>query len=244
MKIILTGATGGIGSALLHHCLIHPSITSVVALTRKPLPFSDPKLEVILINNFEFIEEGVFNRISDADALLWCMGTSTVNAKVNIEYPIAFRQSLMKAQRKHQSQRQSQKPFQYIHLSGAFVERDQDKSLWFLSKNRKFHGVKEIKLLEYDAAENHNVLWKMYIIKPGAFMRGDYYGDGLMACVLGTSGAITGDECGAFVADMVVRGDEPVGFVENKRMVMRGRELLLARPVAPRGWRQRAGLTT
>lgn len=55
MKIILTGATGFIGGAVLKQCIATPSISTVFVLTRRDLPkdlSSSPKVKVILHDDF------------------------------------------------------------------------------------------------------------------------------------------------------------------------------------------------
>ena len=36
MKVILTGATGMVGEGVLHECLQHPNIETVLVVNRKP----------------------------------------------------------------------------------------------------------------------------------------------------------------------------------------------------------------
>jgi hypothetical protein len=71
MKLILTGTSGFIGSEALFQALLHPSITSVVALSRKPIPNSDPKLKVVLLDDFEHYSSSVLSELSGAEACIW-----------------------------------------------------------------------------------------------------------------------------------------------------------------------------
>lgn len=66
MKVVVTGATGSIGGGVLALCLRHPGITSVVALSRKPLA-EHPKLTTLIVEDFtQYPEEAL-----DADCCLW-----------------------------------------------------------------------------------------------------------------------------------------------------------------------------
>jgi hypothetical protein len=71
MKLILTGTSGFIGSEVLSQALLHPSITSIVALSRKPIPNSDPKLKVVLVDDFEHYSPSVLSELSGAEACIW-----------------------------------------------------------------------------------------------------------------------------------------------------------------------------
>lgn len=73
MKIILAGSTGGIGSEVLQQCLQHPSIDSVVALSRRSLPVSvirNPKLTVIIMEDFLSYSDSIMRQLDGAQACI------------------------------------------------------------------------------------------------------------------------------------------------------------------------------
>lgn len=61
------------------------------------------------------------------------MGAYKADRAVHVDYPLAFQQAFFKVLEQHPERPR----FRDIHLSGRFVEQDQDKSLWFLSEQRK-----------------------------------------------------------------------------------------------------------
>ena len=71
MKIILTGSTGTVGSAVLKRCIAHPSITSIVALTRRPLDVKDAKLSNIIHKDFLKYDKDVLDQLRGAEACIW-----------------------------------------------------------------------------------------------------------------------------------------------------------------------------
>jgi uncharacterized protein YbjT (DUF2867 family) len=74
MKIILSGATGFIGSEALQQCLKSSSITSVVALSRRNLPdavTSNPKLKVIIMDDFTAYPDTVLRELAGTEACIW-----------------------------------------------------------------------------------------------------------------------------------------------------------------------------
>lgn len=75
MKIIVTGATGMVGTELVRQAIADPAVEEIVALVRSNMPFSHPKLRELIHTdflNFEGLEE-IFR---DADACVWCLGIS------------------------------------------------------------------------------------------------------------------------------------------------------------------------
>lgn len=59
---------------MLSQCLRNPAITSVVALSRRNLPegiAKDPKLNVVLIEDFSSYSDSVLQQLKGADACIW-----------------------------------------------------------------------------------------------------------------------------------------------------------------------------
>ncbi len=71
MKVIVTGATGTVGSGVLEACLEHPSITSIVALTRRPLEVKDPKINNVIHKDFMNYNKPVLEQMKGAEACIW-----------------------------------------------------------------------------------------------------------------------------------------------------------------------------
>ena len=74
MKLILTGATGFIGTEVVRQCLLHPSITSVVTLVRRLIPgIESPNLKQVIMKDDDFLSypEHVMNEIKGAHACIW-----------------------------------------------------------------------------------------------------------------------------------------------------------------------------
>ena len=94
MIILLFGATGAAGGAVLRGCLASNDVTEVRAVTRRPLKITDPKLKVVLHD--DYLD---FTKIADAfagvDACLYCLGVSSTQvsgaeyAKISHDMPLA-----------------------------------------------------------------------------------------------------------------------------------------------------------
>jgi uncharacterized protein YbjT (DUF2867 family) len=96
MKAVLIGATGATGKVLLQQLIASEKITEITALVRKPLDFSHPKLQELVVN-FDSIEEWE-NHIS-GDVAFSCLGTTLKAAgskeaqyKVDYKYQYEFAQ--------------------------------------------------------------------------------------------------------------------------------------------------------
>jgi uncharacterized protein YbjT (DUF2867 family) len=74
VKVILTGATGFVGQAVTRYCLSRPDITSIVVISRRPLPktlIENEKISVIIHENFMSYPDVVLKALEGAVACLW-----------------------------------------------------------------------------------------------------------------------------------------------------------------------------
>ena len=75
MKVILTGSTGFIGSEVLRQCLANSAITSIIALSRKPIPDSagteNSRLKTVILKDFESYSEDILQDLAGAEACIW-----------------------------------------------------------------------------------------------------------------------------------------------------------------------------
>jgi nucleoside-diphosphate-sugar epimerase len=76
IKVIVTGVTGMVGEGVLLECLRNDRVESVLAVCRKPLDQSDPKLKVFLAPDFLAIE-ATTARLEGYDACFYCAGVSS-----------------------------------------------------------------------------------------------------------------------------------------------------------------------
>ena len=75
MKLLITGASGLIGSAVLQAALDDPQVTAIILALRKPIPVSDTRIRQVIVQ--DFMQASVLaDAIREADALVWCLGIS------------------------------------------------------------------------------------------------------------------------------------------------------------------------
>jgi uncharacterized protein YbjT (DUF2867 family) len=78
--LILTGATGLVGSAALAHVLSLPAgkISKLSILSRKAVPLAEGKanVEVIIQKDFTTYEPDVLEKLKGAEGCIWAQGVS------------------------------------------------------------------------------------------------------------------------------------------------------------------------
>jgi dihydrodipicolinate reductase len=72
-KIVLSGVTGRIGKQVLHQALQNPAVTSVIALSRRPLSdlAQHAKVKVLVIENFTKYPDEAIAELVGADGCIW-----------------------------------------------------------------------------------------------------------------------------------------------------------------------------
>ena len=80
IRAIVTGATGMVGEGVLHECLQHPDVESVLVITRKPCGVIHPKLKEIIHTDF-FDLFSIESQISGYNACFFCLGVSSIGMK-------------------------------------------------------------------------------------------------------------------------------------------------------------------
>jgi uncharacterized protein YbjT (DUF2867 family) len=79
MKInaIVTGATGMVGEGVLHECLRHPDVESVLVIGRRPCGVSHPRLKEIVHSDFYNITS-IQDQLAGYNACFFCLGVSSI----------------------------------------------------------------------------------------------------------------------------------------------------------------------
>ncbi len=80
IKAIITGVTGMVGEGVLHECLNHPDVESVLVINRKPCGVKHEKLKEIIHTNF-FDLSSIENLITGYNACYFCAGVSSMGKK-------------------------------------------------------------------------------------------------------------------------------------------------------------------
>lgn len=80
INAIITGATGMVGEGVLHECLNHPDVESVLVINRKPCGVVHSKLREIIHAGFSDLSP-IADQLSGYNACFFCAGVSSVGVK-------------------------------------------------------------------------------------------------------------------------------------------------------------------
>ncbi|KAF8865407.1 hypothetical protein BDZ45DRAFT_796714 [Acephala macrosclerotiorum] len=230
MKVILSGATGFIGGEVLNQALVHPKITSLVCLTRKPLPESvanNPKVKVIIIKDFTSYPPDVLSQLEGAEGCIWALGSPARKnpnleqcREIEIGYTHAAAEAFAKAlvpPLKGQG-----KSFRFMYLSGKMAERDTNKKLWFMHNSRTIKGEVENGLLAIEEKESG---FEVSIVRPGGVLAKDTI---LPNILVGITLSIKVDELAAAMIFEGVESAQGTRTLENDALRQKGNEILKA----------------
>lgn len=144
MKIVLTGATGFIGGAVLQQCIAKPSISTIFVLTRRDLPkdlSSSPKVTVILHDDFMSWPDSLLEQLRGAEGCIWCVGGRATSfpdvataRKVCVDFTLAAARKFKTALA---SQMGEGRKFHFVFCSGWGAEMDPGKRFWMLADTRR-----------------------------------------------------------------------------------------------------------
>ncbi|KAJ4144523.1 hypothetical protein LMH87_003404 [Akanthomyces muscarius] len=121
MHLILTGATGLVGSSVLEAMIKAKDVTKISVLSRRPIPLAEdaksPKVNVIIHRDFEQYDAGLLRQLSDAQGCVWALGISQTKVdrdayvKITQDYALAAAASFTTLGR-------PQQPFRFVYVSG------------------------------------------------------------------------------------------------------------------------------
>jgi len=77
IRAIITGATGMVGEGVLHECLLHPDVESVLSISRRTCGIRHPRLKEVLHQDFSDFS-GLEQELAGHNAAFFCMGVSSV----------------------------------------------------------------------------------------------------------------------------------------------------------------------
>ncbi|KAJ8097177.1 hypothetical protein POJ06DRAFT_40679 [Lipomyces tetrasporus] len=166
MHLILTGATGTVGTAVLHHCLASPTVTKLSILSRRQfaLPVGDDldvkKADIIVHEDYLTYPQDLLKRLNGAEGCIWAQGISQSQVKkddyirITHDYPVAAAKSF--------SSLSSTGKFNFVYVSGEGADPTENSMLLF----GKIKGRTESELLSLPTASTWNAL-RVFNVRPG-----------------------------------------------------------------------------
>jgi len=97
MHLVLTGATGLVGSAVLQQMLVTPSVSKISILSRRPVAQAEghDKAQVIIHKDYSSYSPELLGQLKDVDGVVWAQGiSSTAVSKPYVPLPLLARHEL------------------------------------------------------------------------------------------------------------------------------------------------------
>lgn len=126
MDIIVTGATGMVGSELIRQAIADPEINSILAISRSPVEITSPKLSVVLQSSFLHYDT-LAAEFAKATACIWCLGISQAQVnreayqQITYDYTIAAATAMLTAN----------PAIRFVFLSGAGADSSEKSKTLF-----------------------------------------------------------------------------------------------------------------
>jgi len=147
VRVVVFGATGTAGSAVVAQCLADERVAQVRAITRRPIGIKHPRLIDIHCHDFNH-PESLAHQLTGVAACFFCLGTSRRRAgsavgyrEVTLTYPLVAADILRERSPEHT----------FVHLSAAGAGP---------------HGLFRVKG-EADAQLAGNGLRRLFVARPG-----------------------------------------------------------------------------
>ncbi|MEV5028229.1 NAD-dependent epimerase/dehydratase family protein [Paenibacillus sp. LPE1-1-1.1] len=140
LRVIITGATGMVGEGVLHECLQHPDVESVLVINRRPCGVVHNKLIEIIHEDF-FQIEPISNQLSGIDACFFCLGVSSVGMNEEKYSHLTYDLTLYLAG--ILSNMNPEMVFCYVSGSGT-DSSEQGKSMWARVKGKTENALLQL----------------------------------------------------------------------------------------------------
>lgn len=132
IRAIITGTTGMVGEGVLHECLQHQDVESVLVISRKSGGVSHPKLKEIIHGDF-FNFSSIEDQLSGYNACFFCLGVSSIGLKEDSYFKLTYTLTLHVAG----TLSRLNKDMTFCYVSGAGTDAsEKGRSMWARVKGK------------------------------------------------------------------------------------------------------------
>ncbi len=136
IKAIITGATGMVGEGVLHECLNHPDVESVLVINRKPCGVNHSKLKEIIHKDF-FDLSPIENQLTGYKACFFCAGVSSVSMKENEYKRLTYDMTMNFAETLIKVNDEKSKEITFCYVTGMGTDStEKGKIMWARVKGK------------------------------------------------------------------------------------------------------------
>jgi hypothetical protein len=140
IRAILTGASGMVGEGVLHECLNHESVESVLVIGRRPCGTSHPKLTEIIHTDFYDLT-AIESQLVNYNACFFCLGVSSVGLKEPEYFRLTYELTLNFAGLLAQLNNE----MTFCYISGAGTDSsEKGKMMWARVKGKTENDLKKL----------------------------------------------------------------------------------------------------
>ena len=137
MKVIVFGATGMVGQAVVRQCLLEDRVTSVLIVGRSSAGVSDPKVEELIHGDFLDFSP-VATELTGYDACFFCLGVSAAGMSEPAYRRVTYFMTMAAA--RELAERNAKMRFLYI--SGAGTDStEHGRTMWARIKGETENAV-------------------------------------------------------------------------------------------------------
>lgn len=130
--IIVTGATGMAGSAILAECLASPAVAKVSVLSRRPVKLAEgnPKANVVLHSEYGSYPKSILDQLRGATGCIWAQGKSQLGmteadyTSLTHDWPIAAAKAFADLPT-------DQAKMKFVYISGEGADMEEKTSTMF-----------------------------------------------------------------------------------------------------------------
>ncbi|MET0222614.1 MAG: NAD-dependent epimerase/dehydratase family protein [Tardiphaga sp.] len=165
MKVLLTGATGFVGSETLRRLVAHSDVEQITCLTRRPPPLASPKITLRLHDDFTRYDHAELDAFAQHDACIWALGgkasdlgTPDIFTQITYTFTLTLAQGIAT---------RVQRPFTFCYLSGMGADPSETARLpWErLTRHLKGRTEKDLRRLQADRPQ-----FSVHSFRPGGIL--------------------------------------------------------------------------
>lgn len=140
IRAIITGATGMVGEGVLHQCLRHPDVESVLVINRRPCDVRHEKLKEVIHKDFHDLSS-IEGQLSGYNACYFCLGVSSVGMNEADYYHLTYNLTLHVAD----TLARLNPDMTFCYVSGAGTDSsEQGRSMWARVKGKTENGLQRV----------------------------------------------------------------------------------------------------